>query len=331
MSNNCLVYIGKIIDLQPIEGADFIVSATVVCGQGGKWKGIVRKIDFEDNKICVVFLPDSQLNEEDHFYLPFMKDSNWRVKMRRFKGAASEVLIIPYPNDSSYSFPPGWEVGDDVTEFLKVKKYHKPVPAHLQGIAIGHFPSFIPKTDEPNYQNMEGQELIEKLEGKHYYVTEKCDGSSTTAFRYKGKFGLCSRNLELERNENNGYWQVAIKYKLEELLPEGIALQWETCGPGIQSNPMGLKEIDGFAFSGYKIHEHRYLEMTELWSLLDSLKFPSAEIIDTHHCFRKDGLETRGEGKYKNGNEREGVVIRSQVNFGGKPISFKVINLGYEK
>ncbi len=29
--------------------------------------------------------------------------------------------------------------------------------------------------------------------------------------------------------------------------------------------------------------------------------------------------------------EGEGVVVRSQYNYGYKPISFKVINLGYEK
>lgn len=31
-----LVYVGKIIAIEPIEGADFISSATVVCGAGGK-------------------------------------------------------------------------------------------------------------------------------------------------------------------------------------------------------------------------------------------------------------------------------------------------------
>ncbi len=35
-----LVYVGKIINIEPIPTADFIVSATVVCGEGGKWKGI---------------------------------------------------------------------------------------------------------------------------------------------------------------------------------------------------------------------------------------------------------------------------------------------------
>ncbi len=330
MIDEGLVYIGKIIDMQPIDGADFIVSATVICGHGGKWRGVIRKFDFEQDDGCVVFLPDSLLNKNDHHYLPFMKDSNWRVKMRRFKGAPSEVLITRHFQTMAYRIDETvLDVGTDVTERLKVIKYHKPVPAHLQGIAKGNFPDFIPKTDEPNYQR--SLELVDALAGKAYYITEKADGSSTTAYRYKGNFGLCSRNLELERNEDNGYWKVAMKYRLEELLPEGYALQWETCGPGIQSNPMGLTEIDGFAFSGYKIDEHRYLDMMEFWTLLDKLRFPHCKILDVGAEFRRDGIETLGEGLYSNGHQREGVVVRSQENFGGKPISFKVVNLGFEK
>lgn len=320
-----LVYVGKIIDLQPIPDADFIVSATVVCGVGGKWKGIVRKADFSlDNSECIVFLPDSLLNEKDHAYLPFMKDSNWRVKMRRFKGAPSEVLITQ--NLSGIRFP----IGHDVTQLLRVTKYHKPIAAHLNGIAKGNFPDFIPKTDELNYQRHE--DLVDALVGKAYYITEKADGSSTTAFKYKGQFGLCSRNLELERNEDNGYWKVAIKYKLEENLPEGYALQWETCGPGIQSNPMGLKEIDGFAFSAYNIEEHRYFTAREFFRLLGILKFPYCATVDSGDSFSKEGIELLGEGEYANGKQREGVVVRSDENLlGHAPISFKVINLNYEK
>lgn len=55
-------------------------------------------------------------------------------------------------------------------------------------------------------------------------------------------------------------------------------------------------------------------------------------IIVMDECFSSAGIESRGEGKYSNGKEREGVVIRSQKNLlGNKPISFKVINLNYEK
>src|SRR5574337_337127 len=224
-----LVYIGKIIDLQPIPGADFIISATVVCGEGGKWKGIVKKSDFCKGDLCTVYLPDSIIPESEQ--MQFMAKSNWRVKMQRFKGAPSEVLIMP----GHWIFP----VGTDVTENFGVVKYHKPVPAHLQGLAKGYFPDFIPKTDEPNYQR--SPELVEYLIGKPYYITEKMDGSSTTAYRWKGNFGVCSRNLELKRDEKNGYWKIALKYGLQQKLPEGIALQCETCGPGVQRNPSGLK------------------------------------------------------------------------------------------
>jgi RNA ligase (TIGR02306 family) len=320
-----LVYIGKIKELQPISGADFIVSATVDCGKGGRWKGIVRKSDFNFQDLCVVFLPDSQLDPETHSYLPFMKDSSWRVKMRRFKGVPSEVLIIPLREIDVDPYQ-----GQDVTDRYKVFKYIKPIPAHLQGIAKGDFPDFIPKTDEPNYQRE--PELVNSLIGHPWYMTEKADGSSTTAYKWKGQFGICSRNLELERNPENGYWKVAQKYQVEEKLPEGIAIQWETCGPGIQGNPMGLEEIDGFMFSAYNIPERVYLEFHELHKLSTEIGFPLCRLIEWGNTFMPHGLGIRGEGKYKNGKPAEGVVIRSQKNLlGHKPISFKVINLEYEK
>lgn len=326
MSNSGLVYIGKIIDIEPIPGADFIISATVVCGKGGRWKGVVRKSDFTGfYTACIVYLPDSLIPECKS--MEFMKNTDWRVKMRKFKGAPSEVLIMPLPLGMDH-----YTVGDDVTEEMGVTKYHKPVPANLQGKVLGPFPSFIPKTDEPNYQNSQGQEYLEKLHGQPYYVTEKCDGSSTTAYKYKGHFGVCSRNWELECDEKNGFWEVALKYDLENKLPEGVALQWETCGHKIQDNHMGLREIDGFAFSAYYIEKQMYFDMHELIGFCKELGFPMATIVKMHHAFNKEGVDLMGEGTYTNGNQREGVVVRSQNNFlMDRPISFKVINLNYEK
>ncbi len=323
MSKDGLVFVGKIIDIQPIPGADFIISATVVCGSGGKWRGVVQKDKAEIGTLCDVYLPDALIPPNEG--MKFMESSGWRVKMRRFKGAPSEVLIMPIHEP----YREGRQVGDDMTLFFGVTKYHKPVPAHLQSLAKGNFPDFIPKTHELNYQRC--PELVEKLIGKPWYMTEKADGSSTTAYRWKGQFGICSRNLELVRNPDNGYWKVADKYKVEENLMEGYAIQWETCGPGIQSNPMGLKEIDGFMFSAYKIDERRYLTFSELKHFSSLIGFPMVRIIEWGHSFIPNGIETRAEGVYSNGKQREGVVIRSQENHRHAPISFKVINLGYEK
>src|SRR5665213_307955 len=224
-----LVYVGRIISFDSIPGADFIHCATVVCGEGGKWKGIVRKIDFTVGDLCVVFLPDAQLSEVTHSMMSYMKDSNWRVKMRKFRGAPSECVIITTilagQINEAFDAVSNYEIGSDVTILAGVTKYNKPIPAHLAGEQKGNFPSFIPKTDELNYQRH--GDIVDKLVGRAYYITEKCDGSSTTAYVKDGELHVCSRNLELVRNENNGYWKVALQYKLDEKLPEGIALQWE--------------------------------------------------------------------------------------------------------
>ena len=56
------------------------------------------------------------------------------------------------------------------------------------------------------------------------------------------------------------------------------------------------------------------------------------QIYEERQAFSKDELELRGNGLYDNHMPREGVVVRSKENLlNGKPISFKVINLGYEK
>lgn len=302
-----------------ILGADFIVSVTVVCGEGGRWRGVVKRGMFVLGEKCMVYLPDSILPESED--LRFMERHGWRVKMCRFKGSPSEVLIMPIKGAD-------YPIGTDCTHLCGVSKFFKPIPANLQGKSIDFFPSFIPKTDELNYQRH--FDLVEQLDGHPYYITEKADGSSSTAYKRNGHFGVCSRNLELFKDYNNGYWQIAKKYELEQNLPDGIAIQWETCGPNIQSNPMGLKEIEGFAFSAYNIENHKYLEMSDFLDLGTELKFPTVEIIEKNASFDKNSVETLGEGVYKNGKQREGVVVRSQKNVGHSPISFKVMNLNYE-
>lgn len=319
-----LVYVGKIIQLDTVPDAQFIASATVICGKGGKWRGVVRKDEAEVGQECLVYLPDSVVPECDQ--MRFMEKRQWRVKMCKFRGAPSEVLIMPIPNDRVFDVV----VGTDVTAACGVTKYFKPIPTNLQGLAKGDFPSFVPKTDELDYQRH--GDLVEALHGKPYYITEKADGSSTTAFKYKGQFGVCSRNLELEVDENNGFWKITRRYRLEENLPEGIALQWETCGPKIQSNPMGLKEVDGFAYTAFNIPEQRFLTMDEFLPFCRKLGFPTVKVITIAPEFDKELVENLGEGTYGNGKQREGVVVRSQDNQQGqRPISFKVTNLNYEK
>ena len=66
-----IAYVGKIITINPIEGADFIVSATVVCGKGGKWMGTVKKDQFKVDDLVEVYLQAELLPETPE--VEFMK------------------------------------------------------------------------------------------------------------------------------------------------------------------------------------------------------------------------------------------------------------------
>lgn len=324
-----LVYIGKVVSLAPIEKADRIELATVVCGEGGKWSGVVRKGEFSEGSACQIYLQDSLLPERPEF--EFLRDAKFRVRMRRFRGAPSEALIMPQTIDGN--------LGDNVTDKAGVEKYEKPLPLGIGGDVLGNFPSLIPKTDEPNFQGV--PELVAALRGKPFYSTVKVDGTSSTAFRYAGHFGVCGRNYEYKESDSNAMWTIAKEYKLPEVLADGYAIQWETVGPGIQKNPLGLKKVEPRAFQVYSMEGRRYLDFREMTAFLADYEFPMVDVIDKNTLFLsgeriqplsdEEYLRKYAEGVYPNGGQREGVVIRplTEERVGGVRLSFKVVNLLY--
>ena len=137
-----------------------------------------------------------------------------------------------------------------MTELLGVLKWEPPLPVGMGGKVKGPFPGFLPKTDETRVQVLEA--VLERHRGKTFYVTEKLDGTSFTAFLRQGEFGICSRNLWMdEADESNVLVRVAKGLKLEEKLRAArdrlgfdLAIQAEVIGPGIQKNKYGLPAVD---------------------------------------------------------------------------------------
>ena len=182
------VYIGKVVVVIEIPGAEKFESLEVGCGPGGKWRGCARKEQFKKDDLCTVFMQDSLLPQIDEF--KFMKKHKYRVRMCKFLGTPSEVLIMPYR----------WgNIGDDVTAEYGVEKYEKSVPVGMNGDALGNFPSFIPKTDEPNFQT--AGRILSAMIARKVYVTEKLDGTSCTMYFHNDHFGVCSHNLEKKDTE----------------------------------------------------------------------------------------------------------------------------------
>ena len=226
-----LAYVGKIVNINPIKGADFIESAEVICGKGGRWFGTVQKDQFHVDDLVEVYIQDAIVPDIPRF--EFMEKHHWRITMRKFKKVPSECLIMPLTVD--------FEIGTDISELIGVKKYIKQLPANLSGLAIGGFPTnLMPKTDEPNFQTV--QHMIDALQGQLYYMTVKCDGSSGTIYRKNDWFGCCSRNLEFKESASTAVWKIANNYNLKEIMPNNFAVQFEIVGPGIQKNSDQLKE-----------------------------------------------------------------------------------------
>lgn len=318
-----LAVIGKITDIQPIPNADFIRAATVVCGAAGKWQGVVG-LDIAVGNIVTVFLQDALLPPDPRWQ--FMERHKWRVRMCRFKGVPSECVILP-ATGSEKQLP----VGTDLTELLGVTKFSKPLPESMNGVAKGAFPSFIPKTDEPNFQTV--PELVEALFQAPWAATLKCDGTSCTVWNDDEGMHVASRNLELHEfspsGASNAYWRAARLYDFTKL-PAGCALQFEVVGPGIQKNPLGLASIEGRAFTLYNYQTHEHMGRDALVAATEAIGIPLVPTLfsglppalyRTH-----DDLLTMAEITYPSGKPGEGIVLRTLDH----KVSFKILNLFYK-
>lgn len=322
-----LAYVGRIIEISVIPDAERVESARVVCGKGGIWTGVVKKGDFVSGDTCEVYLQDALLPDSDDRF-EFLGKTK-RIKMRRFMGVPSECLIMPLSSSLG-----NLVIGDEIAELMGVTKYEKVLPTHLMGYAIGQFPSFIPKTDELNFQSV--PDMVEAMRGIKCYATVKYDGTSCTAYWENG-LQVCSRNLILEKNSGVAHWKVALDNKLEYALKDtGFALQFEVIGPKIQGNPVGLKNFEMRAFSLYDISRKRYVDFAEFVMFCDKYKIPVAEIVfyDELANYTDEQLRLLAETTvYPNGNPAEGIVIRTmkEDRFSGDRMSYKVISLAYRE
>lgn len=323
-----LASVVKILDIQPIVGADAIVVATV---KG--WKVVVKKNEFNVGDLAVYYEIDSFLPVMPQFEFLrarcFKKMANgqegFRLKTVRLRGQISQGLLTPLP----WSLP-NLKEGDDLTVALNVVKYEAGGPAQLSGEVKGWFPYFIPKTDEERIQNYASDCMID-LRGQNAYVTEKLDGSSFTAYFRNGEFGVCSRNLELKPSEGNAFWQAANELQMPGKLTElrkNIALQGELVGPGIQGNLYGLAKRTVFFFTGYYIDEGRRMTVSELKDTLETLKLNMVPVMEWAYVLPAEALVDNmlayadGKSMLNPNADREGVVVRGLTeNFSFKAIS----------
>jgi RNA ligase (TIGR02306 family) len=332
--------------VEPIPNADAIERIRVL-----GWWVVVKKGEHRPGERIVYCEIDSLLPERPEFeflrassFKPAQTDATgaltlpagFRIKTVRLRGQVSQGICFPLS-----ILPPGapTEEGEDVTERLGVLKWEPPLPVGMGGKVKGPFPGFLPKTDETRVQVLEG--ALERHRGKTFYVTEKLDGTSFTAFLRQGEFGICSRNLWMdEADESNILVRVAKGMKLEEklraardLLGFDAAIQAEVIGPGIQKNKYGLPAVALRVFNVLNVDAYRLLDHAEMLAFLGEAgleSVPQLGMLELNHTVDELVAYSEGASVLNPKVQREGVVLRPLAeeydeDIGGR-LSFKAIN-----
>ena len=329
-----LVTIRKIINIQPIENADFIELATV-----DGWNVVVKKDTFKINDLCVYFEIDSFLPIKEEF--EFLRKSTYRkmgdvegfrLKTIKLRGCVSQGLILPLNelkvllNDNTLFV--NLKEGDDLTDKLNVIKWEPPIHPSLSGKVKGNFPSFIPKTNQERIQNIGLSKL--KKNNCTYEVTLKLNGSSCTYYYNNGVFGVCSRNLDLIETDDNSFWILAKKLKLQDKMSwfgANLAIQGELIGPNIQNNYEGVKSLEFYCFDIWNIDTQKYLNYEARIHMSKYFEIPHAPIVEYTDLDKfndiSDILKYAERPSMNKNTNAEGVVFKTDDH------SFKVISNFY--
>ena len=344
MQERAMATVRRIDDISDIEGADKIELAHV-----GGWRVVVRKSEYRIGDLAVYCEIDSWiphtvapfLTKDGHYPKVYNEVEGQRLKTVKLRGELSQGLLLPI--DHCISVSGCWsaiEEGTDVSEWLNITKWEKPINAQLAGIQRGNFPTAIPKTTQERVQNSAKliAQYLNSEENYFFEVTEKLHGSSCTMFLDSdGVFHVCSRNIDLIETETNSFWKIARQLNVEENMKTldlyNVAIQGELIGEGINGNQYGVT-LEFYVFDIYDVYLGMYMSPHRRLNLCRLLGIKHVPVITTCalQTFTKLGsvsdciediLEFADGPSELNNSKREGLVFKCAR----KPdVSFKAVS-----
>lgn len=340
-----LASIQRIVDVQPIPGADNIEVVTVL-----GWQIVTKKGEYKIGDLCTYIQIDTVVPAEKQF--EFLESRKYRVKTIKLKGQISQGLIIPAVE--------GKKEYDDVTSIIGVTKYSKvdnnpkekrpkapkkwyrkwiylfkynvlyKLFPNLEQKTSDPFPTdIVSKTDEERIQNIPG--VLHKYKGKKFVVSYKLDGSSITIINNKTGYRICSRNRELFTNDNEWVrtFQETQFYKhmenLVDLYGQHVIVQGEMIGkPNGNHHKLDKNEIRLFNIivNGKRLSPEQFVAVCNHYSIPHCPVFATLTLNHTmEEVLKMSEIKDCINPKV----EAEGLVWRSVDG----SLSFKAINNKY--
>ena len=336
--DRCLAMVVKIIQIDPIPGADAIELAHVL-----GWQVIIKKGEFQVGDLAIYFSIGAVLPVENpHF--AFLKGKE--LKTRKILNTLSQGLLGPlswvlsdFPNRGNL------QEDDDLTQLLQIKKAvrKEELSVYTSNGRKATFPSLIPKTDEERIQN--ASKKMKNFLNKPVVITQKYDGTSTTFMVFNQKFTICGRNhvLLVKNIETHHYFEIAQRYELESKmlnLNRNIAIQGETIGQReegkhkINGNRHHIDHLEFYVFNIYDIDKRYYMKWDDILEITTILGLKTVPVV-YQGPMKEEWLQTQAlvdlasQQRYDGGHICEGIVIKTDEGFGFPRYSFKAISNDY--
>lgn len=338
-----LATIERILQLEPIQGADKILLAKIL-----GWDVVVKKDEFAIGDLCVYIPIDTLVDPTRECFnflaCPENPTQLVRIKTTKIRRVWSQGLALPI---TCLTLQDKEELVEstDVSEQLGVKKYEKENICNPDGTAkYTEFPVYyISKTDEDNLKTK--HTTLQEFVGQKVCITQKMDGSSSTVI-YNGnkeEFLVCSRNLVVDSESVMSQYFSKVGLK-DRMINYGVnlAIQGEFSGPKINGNSMGLTSFKFYVFTIKNLDTGIFYGLDGIKKITDDLGMQMVPIVgiyyidDTWTIDKFQSIANAQEYTQSNGKKvpGEGIVVRPvEPRFSqtlGKMLSVKIINQKYK-
>jgi RNA ligase (TIGR02306 family) len=360
---NSVCYVGRIGEIQPIEGADNIELVMV-----GGWQAITKKGEYQVGGKVVVATTDAVIPQalSDLMEVTGYLRKGQRVRTVKLRGVYSECLLIPFKYLEPKSLENNVEEGHDMMGILGITKYEPPVKMvemSVGGRKIKYHqnPNFHVYYKFPNLKNtpeMFNEEdrvsITRKLHGTNarYGIVRKKKlslldrvrkffGNKWVEFEYvygshnveKGSDSQGFYSTDVWRTIADEYkikeklWEYVKEYFTPQLLGSGVVIYGEIYGHGIQKNyEYGLQDMK---FAGFDVEiDGTYQSFFNERGIFETLGLEKVELLYTG-LWNKEIQDRFVFNNYIQGTKvpHEGIVVKDLS--GDRRKVAKVINPDY--